>query len=195
MFRAIWRAIVVLPVPWAPPRRRSSPARRPAPIVLSSGVKPRGTGWYSPTRPETTLSFRSTSTSRAERGAMLPVSASSRQVCPTTVGSAVSVTLARPPGHEVGCIVAPGFPSAAARKRARSDPKVLLRRTRQRRDLVPETDDRPDAGLGVVEVHPLVRGVGVAVRRRESEEDDVCSERLLERQADRDGAALADVDR
>ncbi len=38
--RAIWRAIVVLPVPCAPPIRSSSPARRPPPIVLSSGVKP-----------------------------------------------------------------------------------------------------------------------------------------------------------
>ena len=27
--RAIWRAIVVLPVPWAPPMSSSSPARRP----------------------------------------------------------------------------------------------------------------------------------------------------------------------
>ena len=76
--RAIWRAIVVLPVPWAPPMSSSSPARRPAPIVLSSGVKPRGTGWYSPTLPVVTFSLRSTSTSIAERGAMLPFGPSRR---------------------------------------------------------------------------------------------------------------------
>ncbi len=69
MLRAIWRAIVVLPVPWAPPIRSSSPARRPPPMVLSSGVNPSGTGWYSETAPPATFSLRSTSTSRAERGA------------------------------------------------------------------------------------------------------------------------------
>ena len=74
--RAIWRAIVVLPVPWAPPISRSSPVRSPVPIVLSSGVKPSGTGWYSETWPLVTLSFRSTSTSRAERGRRLPLSVS-----------------------------------------------------------------------------------------------------------------------
>ena len=78
--RAIWSAIVVLPVPWAPPMSSSSPVRRPLPIVLSSGVNPSGTGWYSATLPLTTLSLRSTSTSRAERGTRLPVSASSRHV-------------------------------------------------------------------------------------------------------------------
>ena len=68
------------------------------PIVLSIGVKPSGTGWYSPTLPVVTLSLRSTRTSSAERGAMLPVSASRRQVCPLAkVGSAVSVTRGRPP--------------------------------------------------------------------------------------------------
>ena len=78
--RAIWRAIVVLPVPWAPPISSSSPARRPVPIVLSSGVKPSGTGWYSATWPVVTLSLRSTRTSSAERGPRLPLSVSRRQV-------------------------------------------------------------------------------------------------------------------
>src|SRR5206468_8274902 len=76
-------------------------ARRPVAIVWSSGVKRAGTGCYALPRPETTLSFRSTSTSNAERGAMLPVSASSRQVLSAAVDSTVSVTLVRPPGHEV----------------------------------------------------------------------------------------------
>src|SRR6476620_10269748 len=74
--RAIWSAIVVLPVPWAPPISSSSPARRPRPIVLSSGVKPSGTGWYSRTWPVVTLSLRSTSTSSAERGFRLPLAVS-----------------------------------------------------------------------------------------------------------------------
>src|SRR5215208_2826474 len=78
--RAIWSAIVVLPVPCAPPIRSSSPARRPPPIVLSMGVNPRGTGWYSPTFPLVTLSLRSTSTSIADRGARLPFGPSRRHV-------------------------------------------------------------------------------------------------------------------
>src|SRR5262249_1041903 len=78
--RAIWSAIVVLPVPCAPPISSSSPARRPVPMVLSSGVNPRGTGWYSPTLPVVTLSLGSTSTPIAERGARLPVGPSRRHV-------------------------------------------------------------------------------------------------------------------
>ncbi len=79
MLRAICRAIVVLPVPWAPPMSSSSPARRPVPMVLSSGVNPSGTGWYSASLPVVTRSLRSTRTSRAERGDMLPLAVSSRQ--------------------------------------------------------------------------------------------------------------------
>jgi hypothetical protein len=62
-------------------------------MVLSSGVNPSGTAWYSPTLPVVTLSLSSTSTSSAERGAMLPVAESSRQASWATIGSAVSVTL------------------------------------------------------------------------------------------------------
>src|SRR5829696_8191861 len=83
--RAIWRAIVVLPVPCAPPMSRSSPARRPAPIVLSTGVKPSGTGWYSETWPVVTLSLRSTRTSSAERGDRLPFAVSRRHARPATL--------------------------------------------------------------------------------------------------------------
>ena len=44
------------------------------------GVKPRGTGWYSPTFPLVTFSLRSTSTSIADRGARLPFGPSRRHV-------------------------------------------------------------------------------------------------------------------
>jgi hypothetical protein len=91
MLRAIWSAIVVLPVPWAPPMSISSPARRPSPMVLSIGVKPRGTAWYSPILPVVTLSLRSTRTSSADRGAMLPLSVSRRHAPFWVAMSAASV--------------------------------------------------------------------------------------------------------
>src|SRR5262245_28109596 len=68
MLRAIWTAIVVLPVPCAPPISSSSPARNPPPIVLSRGEKPSGTGWYCSTAPVATLPARVDSTSVALRG-------------------------------------------------------------------------------------------------------------------------------
>src|SRR5450759_3357498 len=91
--------MVVLPVPWAPPMSSSSPARRPPPIVLSSGVNPSGIGWYSPTCPLVTLSFRSTRTSRADRGARLPFGPSRRQA-DFGVASDSVVTRERPPDSD-----------------------------------------------------------------------------------------------
>ena len=90
---------MVLPVPWAPPISSSSPARRPPPIVLSSGVNPRGTGWYSPTRPPVTFSFRSTRTSIADRGARLPFGPSRRQAAFGVASDSV-VTRTRPPDSD-----------------------------------------------------------------------------------------------
>ncbi len=58
MLRAICTAMVVLPVPWAPPMSSISPARMPPPMDLSSGVKPSGTGWYCETSPSATLPAR-----------------------------------------------------------------------------------------------------------------------------------------
>ncbi len=72
ILRAICSAMVVLPVPWAPPMSSSSPARTPPPIVLSSGVKPSGTGWYCDTSPSATLPARVPSTWVALRGSTTP---------------------------------------------------------------------------------------------------------------------------
>src|SRR5664279_2102585 len=72
----------------------SSPVRRPPPIVLSSSPKPSGIGWYSPKRPLAMLSLRSTSTSSAERGTMLPLSVSSRQVgCSAAASGSVCLSV------------------------------------------------------------------------------------------------------
>src|SRR5262245_15831147 len=181
----------------------SSPARRPMPMVLSIGVKPSGTGWYSPTLPVVTLSLRSTSTSSAERGAMLPVSASRRQVCPlVTVRSTVSVTKDRPPGIDgAGCIVAPRSCVTAVRSGLLSPPEGtgLAGRGELRAiefgDLVPEADDRPDPRLVVLEVHPLVRGMCPIVGRGEPDEDDRQPEVVVEAGADRDRAPFPDEHR
>ena len=72
MLRAIWRAIVVLPVPWAPPMSSISPARMPPPMDLSSGVKPSGMGWYCVTSPWATLPASVLRTCVALRGSTTP---------------------------------------------------------------------------------------------------------------------------
>src|SRR5215217_48245 len=154
-------AIVVLPVPCAPPMSRSSPARIPPPIVLSSGVNPSGTGWYSPTRPLVTLSFRSTSTSIAERGAMLPFGPSSRHsafgIAPVSI---VTFLVVLRPVIGLWRMLAPRFvvpvtrwsrPGAGTRARVRpsraSGGRLAL--AGDRRELVPQPDDHPGAALEV----------------------------------------------
>ena len=196
MFRAIWRAIVVLPVPWAPPIRSSSPARRPAPIVLSSGVKPSGTGWYSPTLPGRTLSLRSTSTSSAERGAMLPYR---RPAASSAAGRWVRRFRSRWVVLPVrsGCIVAPvpaAQPPESGRRRGSEGPMRVERR--QLGDLVPDPDDRADPGLVVARGPSTRSGRGrgrPAGRTRAGRRAGRGS--ISKLGADRDRAALADVDR
>src|SRR5438105_4561130 len=113
--------------------RSNSPGRMPAPIVLSSGVNPSGTGCYSPTLPQDTLSDRSTSTARLVAG--------------------------------------------------------------QGPELVEETGDRLDSRLVVTQVHELVRGMGMFVRRGEPKQHHRQAENPLERGRDRDRAAFPDVER
>ena len=60
---------------------------QPAADGLVEHPKPSGTGWYSPNWPVARLSFRSTSTSSAERGTRLPLSVSSRQIRSEAVAS------------------------------------------------------------------------------------------------------------
>src|SRR6478609_9196181 len=96
MLRAIWTAIVVLPVPCAPPMSRSSPARSPPPIVLSSGEKPSGTGWYWSTAPTATFWARVASTSVALRGDTVA------RFVPTDQTPGMAVTTGRC-GATVGC--------------------------------------------------------------------------------------------
>src|SRR3954447_638146 len=169
--RAICSAIVVLPVPWAPPMSASSPVRKPAPMVLSRGVKPSGTGWYSATLPPVTLSFRSTSTSSAERGIMLPLSVSSRHE-PFGVADISVVTLEETsPGRTRvrGCIVAPASARTAARRYRSGGGGVHLGRPPYRgdavpfrasagggRELIPEADDGADPAVDISQLEPLV---------------------------------------
>src|SRR4029450_3127672 len=88
------------------------------PMVLSIGVKPSGTGWYSATRPPVTLSLRSTSTSSAERGVMLPLSVSSRHDAFGLADISVVTLEGTSPGRTRvrGCIVAPASVRTAARR-------------------------------------------------------------------------------
>ena len=163
--------------------------RGPSPIVLSSGVKPSGTGWYSPSWPVATLSLRSTRTSSAERGAMLPLSVSSRQARSLGSGGVVSVATIRwsSPSGSRGRIVAPRAAAAPApsagpmtqRYGARELPPVTPARSAPagsaraaRSPSCPRGADRPDARLVVREHHGLVRGVGVVVGVGEAEQDD-----------------------
>src|SRR5829696_5721055 len=217
--RAIWRAIVVLPVPWAPPMSISSPARRPPPIVLSIGVKPSGTGWYSPTRPLVTLSLRSTSTSIAERGAMLPFGPSRRHVA-LGVAPVSVVTFRSSSGLWLVLVwgmLAPGHGRTATRwSRSRQvhrhagdsarpgagcscerlpDGRRRVRRVASVRDagqLVPEAHDDARAALEVVDEEGLVGRVRVAARLGEAQQDDRQPEGPGEGSGDGDGAALPD---
>ena len=155
MLRAIWRAIVVLPVPWAPPMRSSSPARRPPPMVLSSGVNPSGTGWYSATWPADDLLVEvdedvegGTGRHAAVRGVEAPgrrrggvrlrVGGFGAHVARTSPSGAVTQRVAS--GTPRITHPDPPDPHRAAARRA-----VDGRRQRGRAaQLVPGPDDRPD---------------------------------------------------
>src|SRR3954454_21317571 len=201
--RAIWRAIVVLPVPCAPPMSSSSPVRRPVPIVLSRGVKPSGTGWYSATWPDVTLSLRSTRTSRAERGVRLPFAVSSRQADASTaltgvtgVSGASVLTRLVPPGL-VRCrqgSTRTGVNHQSEPTKSAQPPRAG-RLTGQVDQLVEHPREGPDPRLVVAEVHPLVRGMRVVIGRRDPEQDHRKPEDRGEAGADRDGAALPHVHR
>src|SRR5687767_6706757 len=183
MLRAICRAIVVLPVPWAPPISISSPARRPRPIVLAGGVKPSGTGWYSARCPVVTRSLRSPRTSSAERGVMLPCSVSRCQPAVsdgTKVASVLVVTRWCPPRRH-GSLARFGRRSVHQCEGDSPTRKcycgVLPCRAR---DLVEGRHDRADGAFVVGQRHPFVGRVGVLARLREAQEDDRQAQGRLE---------------
>ena len=103
-------------------------------MVLSRGVKPSGTGWYSPTLPLATFSLRSTSTSIADLGAMLPLGPSSRHDARCAVPSPVSVvTFVHPPAiGSRSCILAPGPVPAVTPRTHPAQSKVRAWATRPR---------------------------------------------------------------
>src|SRR4051812_34068420 len=117
--------------------RTSSPGRIPVPTVLSSGVKPSGTGWYSDTLPDATLSLRSTRTSRADRGYMLPVSVSSPQALRGT----------GPANASRAWEVTPGSPAVG------SDRPECYAETRPARHIRSAYQGRPEAVLSISPAH------------------------------------------
>ena len=154
-----------------------------------------------------TLSLRSTSTSSAERGAMLPVSASRRQVWRRRWrwdrrfrSRWIVLPVRRSRVHRSTAIPPDSRPNRSrTRVRRYCRASYVAERSERSIDRVAATSSHIRTTvriprLVVRQVHPLVRGVGVLVRRVEAQQDDRQAEDLLEAGADRDRAALADVD-
>src|SRR5262245_26932950 len=175
MLRAIWRAIVVLPVPWAPPMSISSPGRSPPPSIRSSGAMPSGTGSNSARSPAATRCRTSVSTSSAERGAIDPDPVS--RIHSSAAGTAVLVAArSRPP-----------FTT--------SSPPIRAASACRGAEIVPQSADGANSCLIVQQDHRFVRGVGVAVGVREAEHHDRVPEAVTQLRRDRDRAAGPDRQR
>ena len=201
MLRAIWRAIVVLPVPWAPPMSSNSPARRPVPIVLSSGVNPSGTGWYSrqlagrdplvqvdqdvecrPRRHAAVVGVKAPGARRGGRGVRFAIGAHAVRFLPggvrlVPVVQTTERSTATARNHPPGLHAAPH-----SGRQSRGD---LVERRDDRPDRTPRNWRDRDHSLGAC---------ALSCGLREPEQHDRQAEDRLEAGRDRDRAALADVD-